>query len=137
MDSKKNDNTQKAVLALQGVAERIRQVEAQAGEALFSKDEPEAYRQKLREKTMLLMELPEKVEEFLEAMPKDAAAEIKAGVDGFAGRASRAWELSSIFYMSALLYPEDYEEGQMNDLERFIDRLRSRYAPLAAHTQKG
>jgi hypothetical protein len=117
----------KAVSALQTVAESIRRIEAEALEALFYRDEPEAYRQKLEEKTTLLMELPKRVEPFLDGMDKDARGEILSRVSAFARGASQAWELSSIFYMSALLYPEDHREGEKNDLENFIDRLRSKY----------
>ena len=64
---------------------------------------------------------------FWDGMAKDARAEFETGLNSFAVRAAQAWELSSIFYMSALLYPEDYREGDLNDLELFIDRLRIKY----------
>ena len=76
---------------------------------------------------MLLMELPDLVDPFLEGMVKDIRAEIETGLKSFARRASQALELSSIFYMSALLYPDDYREGDRNDLELFIDRLWIKY----------
>ncbi|MGO9020385.1 MAG: hypothetical protein ACLQVJ_18770 [Syntrophobacteraceae bacterium] len=121
------ENTSNAVSALQSAAERIRRIEDEAREALFTRDDPEAHRQKLQEKTMLLMELPELVRPFCDGMAKDVRAEFDTGLNSFAMRAAQALELSSIFYMSALLYPEDYREGDRNDLELFIDRLRSKY----------
>ncbi|MFZ0931028.1 MAG: hypothetical protein WAN11_20650 [Syntrophobacteraceae bacterium] len=121
------ENTSNAVSALQNAAERIRRIEDEAREALFIRDDPETHRQKLQEKTMLLMELPELVGPFCDGMAKDVRAEFETGLNSFAMRAAQALELSSIFYMSALLYPEDYREGDRNDLELFIDRLRSKY----------
>lgn len=76
---------------------------------------------------MLLMELSELADPFYGGMATDARTEIKAGLTSFERRAAQAYELSSIFYMSALLYPDDYKEGERNDLELFIDRLRMKY----------
>ena len=121
------ENASNAVSALRSVAERIRLLESEAREALYVRDDPEAHRRKLQEKTMLLMELPDLVEPYFEGMAKDIRAEIETGLKSFAQRASQAWELSSIFYMSALLYPDDYREGDRNDLELFIDRIRVKY----------
>jgi hypothetical protein len=122
-----SENTSNAVSALQSAAEKIRRIEDEAREALFIRDDPETHRQKLQEKTTLLMELSELVDPFLDGMAKDFRAELERGLYSFAMRAAQARELSSIFYMSALLYPEDYREGGPNDLEFFIDRLRARY----------
>lgn len=120
----RREKASKAILALQNVAERIRTLEAEAREALYARNDPEAHREKLLEKTMLIIELPDLVDPFYNRTPKDIRAEIEAGVKSFSRRASQALELSSIFYMAALLYPEDYREGDQNDLELFIDRLR-------------
>ncbi len=121
------ENTSNAVSALQSAAENIRRIENEAREALFTRDDPETYRQKLREKTMLLMELPELAGPFCDGMAKAVRAEFETGLNSFAMRAAQAWQLSSIFYMSALLYPEDYREGDRNDLESFIERLRTKF----------
>ena len=116
-----------ALSILTSAAERIRSIEHEAGEALFSRDDPKTYRQKLQEKTILLMELPEMLAPCCEGMPEDMRAEIETNLNAFAMRAEQALELSSIFYMSALLYPETYQEGDMNDLESFIHQLREKY----------
>lgn len=76
---------------------------------------------------MLLMELPEMLAPCCEGMPEDMRAEIETNLNAFAMRAEQALELSSIFYMSALLYPETYQEGDMNDLESFLHQLREKY----------
>ncbi len=121
-------NLSSALSALETAAERLRLIEAQAREALFAQNDPATYRQKLEEKTMLLMELPELIEPFCDGLGRQALRELRAGVDSFALRAERAMELSSLFFMNCLLYPEDYKEGEPNDLEVFIERLRARHS---------
>lgn len=116
-----------AISALQKAADDIRRVEAEARSALFERDDAHGHRTKLEEKTMILIDLHETVEPFLDGMSKQAREEIEKGVKDFAGRATQAWEISSIFYMSALLYPDEYKEGDKNDLEQFIAALRNRY----------
>ncbi len=125
MDSR--DDILKVVSELEKAAADIRRLEAEAREALYSRDEPDTYRDKLEKKTMLLMELPETVAPFLEDLPKEPQTEIRGAAKDFSRRASQAWELDSLFYMLCLMYPDDYKEGENNDLENFADRLRRKY----------
>ncbi len=127
MNPGEKENIGRAVSALEDVSEEIRRLEAEAREALFDNDRIEVYRRKLEEKTMLLMELPDTIEAFLDDVRGDARAEIESRVNDFSRRAAQAWDLSSTFYMSALLYPDDYKEGEPNDLEIFVERLRRKY----------
>ena len=56
--------------------------------------------------------------------PVDLAEDaLLAGLEDFARRAGMALQLESIFFMGALLYPDDYEAGDPNDLERFLERF--------------
>jgi hypothetical protein len=118
-----------AVNALQKVAQRIRRIEQEAREALFEKDDPVTHRKKLEQKTIILMELPDLVGPYCQGLDKATRSELEKGLDPFAISAERASDLASIFYMNALLYPEDYKEGDPNDLERFIDRFRAKHLP--------
>ncbi len=122
-----SESTYKAVSILENAAENIRRFEHEARDALFLGDDPETYRQKLQEKTILLMELSEMVAPFYEGMAEDIRVEIETELNSFAKRAAQALELESSFYMSALLYPETYKEGDPNDLELFIDQLIRRH----------
>lgn len=119
---------EKALSALTMAAQRIRRLEEEARESLFVQDDPQTHRRKLEEKAMLLMELPELVGPFCETLDDNAREELEEQLDSFALRAGRAMELSSLFFMSGLLYPEDYKEGDPNDLEAFIERFRARHA---------
>lgn len=125
---KKEQNQLPAVLnALQDIADQIRSLEAEAREALLDLDDIDIYKDKLQEKTLLLMELPETLDPLLEGLEWKAAEEIRTKAVNFARRAEPALSLSSTFYMSALLYPENYKQGKKNDLEKFIEHLRAKY----------
>ncbi len=122
-----NENIEKTLSALTMAAQKIRRLEEEAREALFVRDDPQTHRRKLEEKAMVLMELPELVGPFSENLPNEAREKLEEQLDSFALRAGRAMELSSLFFMSGLLYPEDYKEGDPNDLEAFIERFRESY----------
>jgi len=126
--SNKDQQQFSAVLdALRKIAAEIRSLEAEARKAVLESNDTAVYRKKLNEKTLLLMDLPETLEPLLEGLERKAAEEIRAEAATFAKRAEPALSLSSSFYMSALLYPADYKEGEKNDLEKFIERLQVRY----------
>ena len=121
---------------LQKEALRIRALEAEAKEALFVRDDQETYTLKLKEKTTVLMELPDTLEPLLDDLDGEVRSEIQAGLEDFARRAGQALGLSSLFYMSALLYPDEYVEGDRNDLEKFIDRFERKFSRREACPDK-
>lgn len=127
MKKDERNSIQKLIQALEAVAQEIRTLEAQGKKALFSHDDKEAYTRKLNEKAFLLMDLPEMAAPFLEKMGKGTARAIHFVLSDFARRAGQAMELSSLFYLSVLLYPDDYREGDKNDLEKFIGSLKETY----------
>lgn len=99
-------------------AQAIRQLEAAAMEAL-GRGDTLLHRENMMEKCDILLDLPEKAEPYLDGAD-DLTGKLKQGLAGFSRRAGQALDLESIFYMSALLYPEDYQDGELNDLERFL-----------------
>ncbi|WP_243438381.1 hypothetical protein [Fundidesulfovibrio soli] len=111
----------KALKLLGDAAADIRRLEAEAAEALHGRGDKTAHREMMLEKCELLADLPENA---LDALGAEAATpegrRLLTGAEGFARRANQALDLESIFYMSALLYPDDYQDGDPNDLERFI-----------------
>jgi hypothetical protein len=112
---------------LEDIAGKIRALEASARAALTERDDEPTYRRNLGEKTSLLMELPQKMKPFLDCLEGPARKKIEAGLKDFARRASQAHSVESIFYMAGLLYPDDYREGDPNDLERFIENVRKEH----------
>lgn len=100
-------------------ARDIRRIEVEAGEALYGRGDTARHRALLTEKCETLVALPDTVGPLLPGAGGDAP-KLKAGLEDFARRANQALDLESIFYMAALLYPEDYADGDPNDLERFL-----------------
>jgi len=111
---------QQALDLLRRTAAGIRRLEAEGKEALHGRGDTIAHREKMLEKCELLADLPENLQDVLgaEASSPDGQRLLR-GAEGFARRANQALDLESIFYMSALLYPDDYQDGEPNDLERF------------------
>lgn len=106
----------------------LRNLEAEARRVLQDEKDTEKYRLLMRQKAMFLQALPEEGETFLANLPPAVAAETEERLDAFSRNASRALDIDSVFYMSALLYPDDHTEGQPNNLELFAGEM----AALAA-----
>lgn len=106
-------------------ARRIRELEGEALSALHGAGDTAAHRTKLTEKCVLLTGLPEEVEELLPDPPTPDDKALADGLEDFARRAGMALSLESVFFMGALLYPEEYQDGDPNDLERFLDRFEA------------
>jgi len=51
-------------------------------------------------------------------------AEISTRLEQFSMSAGAALRIGSVFFMTALLYPEDHKPGEPNDLETYISELR-------------
>ncbi len=114
-----------ALEAASQAARRVRELEVLAGEALHGRGDTAGHRALMVQKCEVLADLPETVEPLLGRSPDPAAEEFLSGLADIARRAGQALDLGSIFYMTALLYPEDYAEGDPNDLERFVDGFRA------------
>jgi hypothetical protein len=127
MDSQTQQALIQVIDILEKTASEIRTLEAEAQEALHDHDDVNTYRKKLEQKTILLMDLHDRTWDPLEAMEENLREEIRASIENFAYRAEQAAENASLFYMYALLYPEDYKEGDKNDLENYTKGLRQKY----------
>ena len=108
-----------AISWLKARAAEVRSIENKALAALEDGNS-QAYREAMRHKAQVLAALPVDAADCLAALPPDKRELVMKRLLRFAGGASNALSLDSVFYMSALLYPEDYREGQPNDLEAFI-----------------
>jgi hypothetical protein len=117
----------KAALELvSGAARHIRELEASASQALHGAGDTAAHRADLTQKCLVLEALSEDVAALLAASDAPASGDVAAltaGLEDFSRRAGMALSLESIFFMGALLYPDDYHDGDPNDLERFLDRF--------------
>ncbi len=96
-------------------------LEADAGVQLHEKKNETAYRDLMRQRAELLRSLPQKAE----ALPADirqspAFSQVLEALRAFAEGADNALRLNSVFYMSALLYPDEHQPGEPNNLEQLI-----------------
>lgn len=110
---------------LDEMAATVRDIEREAEQALHRNEDQDAYRDLMRRKAQLLTSLPDRARDLLpqfEGHERDAIAD---RLSRFASSASNALRIDSVFYMSALLYPEDHTPGQPNDLETFAAAVRA------------
>jgi len=107
-------------------AHDVRRIEGQALRDLAQQN-TQGYRDGMRRKAELLAALPKASIPIISGLPEDLVQAIQEGLWRFARSAGNALSLNSVFYMSALLYPEDYREGEPNDLEAFLEALRLRF----------
>ncbi|EFL50078.1 conserved hypothetical protein [Solidesulfovibrio fructosivorans JJ]] len=103
----------------------IRRLEAEAASALHEAGDTAGHRKYLTDKCLTLEALSEEAADVLADADTDGVTAFTAGLEDFARRAGMALSLESIFFMGALLYPEEYQDGDLNDLERFIDRFEA------------
>ena len=110
---------------LKGYALKISTLENNAREFLAKDYNLNGYRENMRQKAELLHDLPDHFQQTVQQLDLDTYTRkyIKDKLGGFSHGASKALALDSVFYMAALLYPEDYRDGDKNDLESFIFSL--------------
>jgi hypothetical protein len=106
-------------------ASRIRELENTADMHLHQQGNIEEYTACLYSKAELLSELFELAKPIIDNLSKKQGEEIARQLSNFSRNAEQAMEVGSIFFMRQLLYPEDYLEGQENDLERLINFLQT------------
>ena len=103
--------------------------------ALAVMDDMPAYTARMQEKARLLASLEEEGEAYLEELPEQLQDQAGHRLHRFSASARNALRIGSIFYMSALLYPEDHKPGQPDDLQVFIRRLRDEGEHYTLHPQ--
>lgn len=108
---------------LEKVNAEVKRIEAE-GDAVLGSSGQDAFRAKLEEKAELLAGLAEDSLELVERVDGGLGDEIAQRMERFSTSASTALRVGSVFFMTALLYPEDHRPGEPNDLEVFIGELR-------------
>jgi hypothetical protein len=116
--------TQPLAEMLSAQAARVRELERTADACLHENGDIEAYTASLQAKAELLSEIFDRARPYLDALSEEQDGEIAEKLHNFAHSAEQALEVDSIFFMRQLLYPEDYQEGEENDLERLISFLQ-------------
>lgn len=110
---------------LEDKATKVRTLETE-GEAALQSDGQTAFQIKLEAKAEMLAELGEKAWPLTEKIEGDFGNEIAQKLEQFSMSASTSLRIGSVFFMTALLYPEDHVAGEPNDLENYIEELKGK-----------
>ena len=105
-------------------AAKIAHLEALALSLVSDTSQVQRYRAILEEKARLLSALAQLGRPYTQKMDAARGVPIQHHLNRFSQSATASMSIGSPFYMSALLYPHDYQEGTPNDLERFIEELQ-------------
>ena len=103
----------------------VREIEAEAEIIIHEQKDQAAYAAKMREKAELLAALAKDAKKVSPPLPSPLSRNVGDKLGGFSQNASNALGIGSVFYMSALLYPDSYAPGQPNDLEAYAAEVRS------------
>lgn len=110
---------------LEEKADTVRRLEKE-GDAVLESDGQLAFQEKLEEKAELLAALGEKAWKLTEAVDGELGREIAQKLEQFSMSASTSLRIGSVFFMTALLYPEDHVSGEPNDLDSYIEELKGK-----------
>ncbi|QJB58023.1 hypothetical protein [Pseudodesulfovibrio sp. zrk46] len=94
------------------------------GEKALQSEGQQAFQVKLEKKAELLAALGEKAWPMTEKVGGELGDQIAQRLEQFSTSASTALRIGSVFFMTALLYPEDHKSGEPNDLENYITELK-------------
>lgn len=101
--------------------------------AVGGPEKTQEYTELMRQKAEVLAGLYDSGVEIWEQLPADERARVEKIVDvestleGLSSGARNALRLNSVFYMSALLYPDDHQVGQPNNLELFVAKVHQAF----------
>lgn len=110
---------------LEDKAATVRRLEEE-GDKVIQSEGQLAFQVKLEEKAELLGALGEKAWILTEKVGGELGDEIAQRLEQFSTSASTALRIGSVFFMTALLYPEDHKPGEPNDLENYITELKGK-----------
>jgi hypothetical protein len=122
---------ERLIALLSTAAVEVRNLEGEATRLLYDHGDQQGYTRQLRHKAILLSGLADAVAE-LGPLPPEIDALVRERIGGFSFEADRALRVDSVFYMSVLLWPEDAQQGESNELEALIRLLRDQHLPQSA-----
>jgi small-conductance mechanosensitive channel len=106
---------------LMQTAAQIHALEAKKKQAIAA-DNKQQYLDCVREKAAILSNLYENAQK-QDVSAVTNAKNILAALHGFSNSAKQALAVNSPWFMSELLYPEDYQENEPNNLDKLIENL--------------
>ncbi|MCL1890396.1 MAG: hypothetical protein FWF99_07865 [Desulfovibrionaceae bacterium] len=99
---------------LEQAAAKIAEYERQGRAAL---NDEAAYRAIMLEKALYLAGLDAEAQPYLQTLEEKERLYPASRLRAFSASADQALNLESVFYMAALLFPEDHQPGDPNELE--------------------
>ena len=107
---------------IEQVSDLIRKTEAGAL-ARLEQGDVDKYNEGMRAKAELLAGLSTEAAPRLKGVDGKIASHVKAELARFSTSAARSLEIGSVFFMSALLYPDDHRPGEPNNFDLFASEL--------------
>ena len=120
-----NTNEQALANLIKWLRNRHAEVMAAESQALARIDagDTPGHNAHMRLKAELLASMAEDAKPLLEPLPGEARFNYALALEGFSASARMSLRLNSVFYMSALLYPDDHKPGQPDNLTLCVDRM--------------
>jgi len=106
-------------------ASAVKAIEAKAEAILLGTGDQTGYQVLMREKAELLAALADDAAALTAALPAPLGSAADSRLREFSGSAANSLRIGSVFYMSALLYPDDHKPGEPNNLELFAAEVRA------------
>lgn len=106
---------------LEEQAREVKNVDESANQRIQIDGDQIAFEKSMRTKASILASLAEEA-----ALKGTVDLEARSRLEAFSASAARSLQVGSVFFMSALLYPEDHKPGEPNDLEFFISELKQK-----------
>lgn len=108
---------------LRNQTRQISEIERTALELLHNAGDEAGYRAGMRNKAELLANISASAIPSLDGIDVARRPMIEHKLDMFSQSARRSLDIGSVFYMSALLYPDDHKPGEPNTLEAWLRDL--------------
>ena len=105
-------------------ASQVKAIEAEAQAVIHNEGDQAGYEAVMRRKAELLAALAAEAAPLVQALGAPLAAEAGDRLNGFSLNAGNALRIGSVFYMSALLYPDEHKPGEPNNLELLAAEVR-------------
>ncbi len=105
-------------------AATVHALEAEAEALIHDKKDQAGYAAKMREKAELLADLAEDAEPLVNALEPVLAKAAGERLASFSGSAAMSLNVGSVFFMSALLYPDEHKPGEPNNLDKYAAEVR-------------
>ncbi|MDR2488356.1 MAG: hypothetical protein LBD42_02500 [Desulfovibrio sp.] len=77
----------------------------------------------MKKKALLLAAIAKDAASLMNSLPEQDRGRVQKTLKAFSHNAQTALNLNSVFYMSALLYPDDHQKGEPNTLQKLIASL--------------